>query len=193
MQHHDGQYVPVGLVDDDMEKVGLQIHGVQVLGTIAQIPELVTQHRAGLIVIAMPRVGRERLNEIFDVCQESSARIQILPDVMAQLAGSNGTKALRDLTIEDLLGRPPLEIDEDACRSLVAGKVVLVTGAAGSIGSELCRQVTHYGPAKVLAVDQDETGLYNLGLDSGDIFSLDLLIGDVADAERMDAIIRFER
>ena len=188
MQHHDGQYVPVGLVDDDMEKVGLQIHGVQVLGTIAQIPELVTQHRAGLIVIAMPRVGRERLNDIFDVCQESSARIQILPDVMAQLAGSNGTKALRDLTIEDLLGRPPLEIDEDACRSLVAGKVVLVTGAAGSIGSELCRQVTHYGPAKVLAVDQDETGLYNLGLDSGDIFSLDLLIGDVADAERMDAI-----
>lgn len=190
MQHHNGHYAPVGLVDDDVEKVGLQIHGVQVLGTIVQIPELVTLHRAGLIVIAMPGAERERLNEIFDICQESSARIQILPDVMAQLAGSNGTKALRDLTIEDLLGRPPREIDEEACRSLVAGKVVLVTGAAGSIGSELCRQVARYGPARVLAVDQDETGLYNLGLDLGDTASLDLLIGDVADAERLGAIWR---
>jgi FlaA1/EpsC-like NDP-sugar epimerase/UDP-N-acetylmuramyl pentapeptide phosphotransferase/UDP-N-acetylglucosamine-1-phosphate transferase len=193
MQHRDGHYVPVGFVDDDLEKVGLQVHGVPVLGAIDRIPDLVARHRAGMVVIAMPGVGRKRLNEIFDICQESSARIQVLPDVMAHLAGTNGTKALRDLTIEDLLGRPPRAVDEAACRSLVAGKVVLVTGAAGSIGSELCRQVALYAPARVLALDQDETGLYNLGLDLGSDVPLDLLIGDVSDRERLEAIWRQHR
>lgn len=85
MQHHDGRYLPVGFADDDPDKVGLQIHGVRVLGTTSQIPGLVARHRAALIVIAIHKVSRERLREIFDVCQESNARIHILPDVMAQL------------------------------------------------------------------------------------------------------------
>lgn len=193
MQHHSGQYLPVGFVDDDPDKAGLQVHGVRVLGTIPQIPNLVTLHQAGLVVIAMHRVGRERLNEIFDVCQESSARIQILPDVMAQLDASNGPATFRDLTIEDLLGRSPKGIDEAACRSLIAGKVVMVTGAAGSIGSELCRQLARYRPAQVLAVDHNETGLHDLSLEMGEDgngSSLILLIGDVSDRERMGGLWR---
>jgi len=189
MQHYDGRYLPVGYVDDDPEKAGLRVHGVRVLGTIPQIQDLVARHQVGLVVIPVDGVGRERLNEIFDICQESSARIQILPDVMAQLDATNGHMTFRDLTIEDLLGRSPREIDTVACRSLIAGKVIMVTGAAGSIGSELCWQVARYGPEQVLAVDQDETGLHELALElSQENCPLVLLVGDVSDMKRMETI-----
>jgi FlaA1/EpsC-like NDP-sugar epimerase/UDP-N-acetylmuramyl pentapeptide phosphotransferase/UDP-N-acetylglucosamine-1-phosphate transferase len=194
MQNHDGRYRLVGFVDDDPEKTGLQVYGARVVGTVSQIPDLVARHQAGLVVVAMDQVSRERMNEIFEVCQRSSARIQILPDVMEQLDGANGPATFRDLTLKDLLGRASREIDETACRSLIAGRVVLVTGAAGSIGSELCRQVARYGPAHILALDQNETGLYDLGLELEEGKPpLVLLVGDVADAGRMEAIWREHR
>jgi len=192
MQHQNGHYELIGFVDDDPEKVGLQIHGAPVWGAISHVSDVVARLQADLIVIAMHEVGHERLNEIFDLCQTSTARIQILPDVMAHLAEGNGIEPLRDLTIEDLLGRPPREVDEAACRSLVAGRTVLVTGAAGSIGSELCRQVTRYGPERILALDQNETGLYELALELGGSALL-LLVGDVSNEARMEAIWREHR
>ncbi|MEE8391086.1 MAG: polysaccharide biosynthesis protein, partial [Anaerolineae bacterium] len=191
MQRYYGRYWLVGFVDDDPEKRGLQVHGVRVLGTISDVPDLVDRHQASMVVIAMPGVARDRLNEIFDVCQKSSARIQILPNVMEQLDTTDGRVKLRDLVIDDLLGRPPREVDEVACRTLIAGKVVLVTGAAGSIGSELCRQIGRYGPIQLLALDQNETGLYDLGLDlQENDYPCTLVMGDVSDSRRMEAIWR---
>jgi FlaA1/EpsC-like NDP-sugar epimerase/UDP-N-acetylmuramyl pentapeptide phosphotransferase/UDP-N-acetylglucosamine-1-phosphate transferase len=191
MQNHDSRYRLVGFVDDDPEKTGLQVYGARVVGTISQIPDLVVQHQAGLVVVAMHQVSRERMNEIFEVCQKSSARIQILPDVMEQLDGTNGHATFRDLALEDLLGRTPREIDEAACRSLITGKVILVTGAAGSIGSELCQQVARYDPAQILALDQNETGLYDLGLEFGEReYPLTLVVGDVSDNRRMEVVWR---
>lgn len=195
MQRRDNRYVLVGFVDDDLEKVGLRIHDVRVLGTIAQIPDIVARYQIDLIVIAIDGADRERLNEIFDICREASVRIQILPNIMTQLTESNEIKILRDLTIEDLLGRPPREIDKAACQSLIAGKVVLVTGAAGFIGSELCRRITYYGPEQVLAVDQNETRLRELVLKLGKEnvtpwmdHILVPLVGDVTNVGRMETI-----
>jgi len=200
MRHHEGQLSPVGFVDDDPAKMGLSVHGVRVLGTLADIPRLVSRHRIELVVIAILRLSRERLNEVFDLCQGTDARVQILPDVVAELGASKGLAAPRMLTLDDLLGRPPREIDQAACRSLISGRVVLVTGAAGSIGSELCRQVARHGPARLLALDQDETGLFNLNLrlrEDGvlivDDDLLHLLVGDVSDEERMAVIWRDHR
>ena len=201
LQHQGGRHEPVGFVDDDAQMQGMRIHGVEVLGTTADIPRLVERHRVDLVVIAIHRLSRRRLNEVFDICQDSDARIQVLPDVLGSLERPNGLEAPRDMTIDDLLGRPTRDVDEAACRSLISGRVVLVTGAAGSIGSELCRQIARREPAQLLAVDRDETGLFNLdaalgeeaalggggtGLTLGD--RLVLLIGDVCSEERMRAI-----
>lgn len=194
MQRLDGRFLPVGFVDRDLARTGLRIRGIPVLGTIPHIPDLVARHRVELIVIAKDGASPQRLDEIFDTCRQSSARIQVLPDVLSQLDAPDRPLLLRDLNIEDLFGRPPRRVDEAACRSLVAGQVLLVTGAAGSIGAELCRQLSTYGPACLLALDRDETGLYNLGRElqeSGAPF--DLLLADVTDHESMEAIWRRHR
>jgi len=194
MQRHNGRYVPIGLLDDDPQKVGLRIRGVPVLGTISQVAELVDRYQADLVVVAVRDVGRARLREIFDECQASPVRIQVLPDVITQLEqGNNGAVKLRDLTIEDLVSRSPWQVDGDVIRALIADQVVLVTGAAGSIGSELCRQVMQYDPARLLAVDQNETGLYELTVEFGTSGPFEICIGDVTDVGRMTLLWRTYR
>jgi len=162
--HQETRHTPVAFVDDDLAKTGMDIHGVRVLGTTDDIPELARRLRVDLIVIAIRTLSRARLNGIYDLCQHTDARIQILPDLPSVLGIDGQIVAPRDVTIDDLLGRASRPVDEDACRQLIAGRRVLVTGAAGSIGSELCRQVSAYAPARLLALDQDETGLFNLKL-----------------------------
>jgi len=193
MHHLQRRWLPVGFVDDKPDKLGLRVHGIEVLGAVWELPRLVREHRADLVVIAIHNLTRQRLNEIVDTAQRTDARVQILPDVMGLLDGTTGAPALRDVTIEDLLGRPTRQVDEPACRALIEGKRVLVTGAAGSIGSELCRQVARYNPSQLLAVDQDETGLFDLAQSFGERASspalpLVTLIGDVSSEPRMGAI-----
>jgi len=155
-------YELVGFVDDDPEKHGMRVHGLPVLGDRHAIPDLVAHQRVDLIVIAVYNISGNDFQAILDLCEQSAARIQVLPNIFDFMRATNGLLPIRNVTAEDLLGRKPVEIDREACRDLLAGKTVLVTGAAGSIGSELCRQIIDFNPRLLLMLDNNETGLHDL-------------------------------
>ena len=155
-------YQVVGFVDDDPDKLGLNVHGSPVLGGRAQIPEIVVGHGVDLIILAIHAVRREEFREIINTCQAAPAQIKIIPDVFESLAENSHVPLVRDVTVQDFLGRTSTEIDLESCRTVLHGKVVLVTGGAGSIGSELCRQILSFSPESVIAVDVSESGLYEL-------------------------------
>lgn len=159
------QYELVGFVDDDPDKQHLHLHGVPVLGTREQIPHLVQERSINLIVIAIHSISGPNLRDMLTTCLDTQAKVKIMPDFIGSIGQRQGSKLLvEDITPTDLLGREPYTVDEVACQDLIADKVVLVTGAAGSIGSELCRQVLKRGPRRLLILDNNETGLHNLKL-----------------------------
>jgi FlaA1/EpsC-like NDP-sugar epimerase len=155
-------YELVGFVDDDPTKHGMRVHDIPILGDRHAIPQVVARHQVDLIVIAIYTISGDDFQAILDLCEQTPAIIKVLPNVFDFLQGTNGLPPLRDITAGDLLGRKPVEIDRNACRDLLAGKTVLVTGAAGSIGSELCRQIRTFGPRQLLMLDNNESGLYDL-------------------------------
>lgn len=197
LNHRSGEgYQVVGFVDDDPAMVGMRVHGIPVLGGRHAIPELVRARQADLIVIAIYSITRQDFRDIVAICERTSARIKVLPDVFAFLGTTEGGPPIRDITTEDLLGRQPVEVDYDACRHLLAGKVVLVTGAAGSIGSELCRQVLPFGPRCLLMLDNNESGLHDLlgELQDGEAAAhVRAVIGDVTNRAKMEAVFRQHR
>ena len=158
-------YQVVGFVDDDPDKVGLTAHGFPVLGGRHQIPELAAEHAIELIVLAIHAVSAEEFREFLTICQRTSAQIKIVPDVFESLAHASQQPLVRDVSVRDFLGRNATEIDLEACRSILEGRVVMVTGGAGSIGAELCRQILDFSPAQLVAVDVNETGLYELQME----------------------------
>ena len=158
-------YQVVGFVDDDPDKVGLTAHGFPVLGGRHQIPELAAAHAIELIVLAIHAVSAEEFREFLTICQRTSAQIKIVPDVFESLAHASQQPLVRDVSVRDFLGRNATEIDLEACRSILEGRVVMVTGGAGSIGAELCRQILDFSPAQLVAVDVNETGLYELQME----------------------------
>ncbi|MGC8838817.1 MAG: polysaccharide biosynthesis protein [Anaerolineae bacterium] len=163
LNHKGGEhYQVVGFVDDDPGKQGMRVHGIPVLGDRHAIPDLVARHQVALVILAIYNISGEDFRAILEICQETPAAIKVLPSVFDFLSGKNGVGPLRDVQAEDLLGRQPVEVDLAACRSLLEGKRVLVTGAAGSIGSELCRQIVAFAPERLVMVDNNESGLYDL-------------------------------
>ncbi|RME41015.1 MAG: polysaccharide biosynthesis protein, partial [Caldilineae bacterium] len=187
------RYCVVGFVDDDESKVGLKILGVNVLGTRHQIPSLVRRYGVEQIIIVSPACFGDTFDELVAICQSTPTQIKVLPRFCDLLDGSNPFPNLRDLTIEDLLGRSPAHIDVETCRQVLAGRTILVTGAAGSIGSELCRQLLCFQPARLILVDNNETGLHDLhlelsatgGASAGVLFPC---LADVTCAEKMESI-----
>lgn len=155
-------YRVVACVDDDPAKWGRKIHGVPVVGSVNGIPHFVTRYDIDLIAIALPSVPAERLSEIIAICQQTAAMIKRVPGLQELVAHGNPIADLRDLNVADLLGREVVPLHFDRARSVLEGRAVLVTGAAGSIGSELCRQLLEYAPARVIALDSNETGLFDL-------------------------------
>ncbi len=155
-------YEIVGFVDDDPDKQGMLVHGCKVLGDRRAILDIVARQAVDLIVLAMYNIDGENFRQILDICEMTPAVIKVLPNVFELLRSTAGLPPIRNVTTADLLGRKPVEIDRNACARVLAGKTVLVTGAAGSIGSELCRQVVEFGPARLIMVDNNESGLHDL-------------------------------
>jgi FlaA1/EpsC-like NDP-sugar epimerase/lipopolysaccharide/colanic/teichoic acid biosynthesis glycosyltransferase len=180
----------VGFVDDDPAKHGLLMRSATVLGDRNAIPRLVSERGVGLIVVAIHNISGRALRELLAVCLSTSAKIKLLPDFLGSLDQNRGVLPLRDISPEDLLGRLPCAVDEAACRALIAGKSVLVTGAAGSIGSELCRQLLALGPSRLLLLDNNETGVYDLQLALGDDPRLVPVVADVTVPPAVAAIFR---
>lgn len=172
-----------GIVDDDPLRQGTFVHGVPVLGTIDDLVDVARSVSAEEIIVATPSATGEQLRRITDHCRQSGLPYRILPRTEEVLAGSIQWKQVREVRIEDLLRREPVRIDAQAIAALVAGRTVLVSGAAGSIGSEIARQLAAWGPLRLVLVDRAETGLFHLQSELttqfGDV-PLAIHIGDVA-------------
>lgn len=155
-------YRLVAYVDDNPAKWGRRIHGAPIVGTVSSIPHVAKRYNIDLIVIALPSAPPERISEIIDICQQTSAMIKRVPGLLEFVAQGNLRPTMRDLNVADLLGREVVPVHSDRARNVLEGRTVLVTGAAGSIGSELCKQLLDYGPSHLLALDTNETGLFDL-------------------------------
>jgi FlaA1/EpsC-like NDP-sugar epimerase/O-antigen ligase len=196
----------VGFVDDDSRKHGRLIHGRQVFGGRDVIPSVVERESIDLIVLAIHTIAGRELRDIVAICQETAAQIKSLPSALAPIqddvvrpssGGPLGDSLFGDLTFEDLLGRHSVNIDREQCRHLVRGKSVLVTGASGSIGSELCRQLADLRPARLIMLDSNESGVHDLSVElqgfRSDDTTLVPVVGDVTHERRLRALFTGER
>jgi len=184
-------YELVGFVDDDPAKQGMRVHGIPVLGDRHAIPQLVARHQVDLIVIAIYSISGDDFRAILDICEQTQDAIKVLPNIFDFIQGVNGLPPIRDVTAEDLLGRKPVEIDREACQALLGGKWVLVTGAAGSIGCELCRQIVTFSPQCLIMLDNNETGLHDLTLEldlSSGSPPIRCIVGDVTNQPKVQAV-----
>lgn len=176
---------PVGLIDDDLAKVGRALHGVPVLGTRAAIPPLVSKLRADQVLLAIPSATSDVIRDIAALCEEADVPLRVLPAVRDTVGGKVAARDIRDLRIEDLLGRQQVESDLGAVRGILEGRRVLITGAGGSIGSEIVRQVLGFDPAEVILVDHDETHLHDLMAEIGADERVKVVLADVRDFDRV--------
>jgi FlaA1/EpsC-like NDP-sugar epimerase len=188
--------IEVGFVDDDKAKHRARIDGLPVLGGHEEIPALCGMHGIDEIVIAIPSASPSRLRHILDQCRDVKAKARILPSMGDLIGGKVTVRALRDVDLEDLLGRDPVQLDTDLIRRHVMGRTVMVTGAAGSIGSELCRQLARLSPARLVAFELAESPLFDFEMEMREKHpTLELIpvIGDVRDRGRVEEVVRAYR
>ena len=182
----------VGLVDDDPRNLGLALHGATVLGGRSAIPALARQLRADQLLLAIPSATSDLIRDVATLCEEAGVSLRVLPSVRDSVDARVTARDLRDLQIEDLLGRRQVDTDLAAVRQLVRGRRVLITGAGGSIGAEIARQVCNFEPAHVALLDNDETHLHDL-LVTLDGSSPSSILADIRDRERMLEVFREQR
>jgi FlaA1/EpsC-like NDP-sugar epimerase len=184
-------YISVALVDDDPQKAGVRLYGVPVVGTVADLPEVVRHFFPDELMIALPSATGEQMNRVFEACDRTGLRFRTIPGLGDLINGTVTVDQLRDLNFEDLLGREPVHLDVDSVRRRITGRVVMVTGAAGSIGSELCHQLMNYRPLRLVCVDQAETPLFNLqNAHAGSIGDITYCVSDITDRARMSDVIQ---
>ena len=180
----------VGFLDDDPAKIKARIKGVSVLGPIKSVGKKITAHSIEKVIIAMPSTPTSVLREITKECSMHGVKVQTLPPMKEILSGTLSAH-VRDVQLEDLLGREPVTLHKGQVQKYLDGKRVLVTGAGGSIGSELCRQIAHFGPASLVLFDNAETPLFHIEQELGSSFPelhLRTIIGDVRDRDRVEAV-----
>jgi FlaA1/EpsC-like NDP-sugar epimerase len=182
-------YKPIGFVDDNPSKRGLEVHGVRVLGGIPQIPELVKDYAVDLIFIAIPSALSSTMRRIVTFCESTRVPFRTLPSISALVAGRVAVHALRPVNIEDLLGRDQVVIEREKIQASISGKRVLITGGGGSIGSELCRQVLAFKPKTLSIIDSCEFNLYSIEQELQDQAlgsALEFHLGNVTDEVAMN-------
>jgi FlaA1/EpsC-like NDP-sugar epimerase len=193
---HARRYDPVGFVDDNRAKHGERIHGVPVLGPIAKVSELVEKHGVDEVVIAIPSMTGREMRQVVEICQKAGVVLRTVPGVDHLIDGKVNVSQLQEVKIEDLLGRAPVELDMNSLQEFLRGKTVLVTGAGGSIGSELCRQVCRFGPARIVLVEQAENALFHIHRNLRQAYpevTVVPCIADICDAKRLETVFAKEK
>jgi FlaA1/EpsC-like NDP-sugar epimerase len=189
LKHPEVIYDPVGFVDDDPIKIGRRIHGVQVIGTHEDIPELAAKYEVEEVIIAIPSAPSSVIRDVVEMCDAAGVKCKTLPGVFELIDGTVDLNQIRDINVEDLLGREPVRIDIAEAEAYLKGAVVLVTGGAGSIGSELCRQIARYNPKQLIILDHNENDTYFLLMELKDRYpqlEIRFIIGDIKDVSLLE-------
>ncbi|MCI0666827.1 MAG: polysaccharide biosynthesis protein [Methylococcaceae bacterium] len=192
LRENRSDYVPIGFVDDDRAKLNRDIHGIRVLGPCEALRDLIEREQVQIILIAIPSANDAQMRRIVEFCESCNVPFLTLPSVSEVLSGRATRDELRDVSIGDLLGRAPVRLDWQPIRSRMEHKTVLVTGGGGSIGSELCNQISRLSIAKLVILEKSEFNLYKVEADlrcRHPGLSLLALLGDVTDESAVDNIV----
>jgi FlaA1/EpsC-like NDP-sugar epimerase len=186
-------YRVCGFIDDDPAKIGLRIAGIAVLGTGSTINVIAARHRTEIVLIAIPSASGAQMTRILEQCHAAGLEFKTVPGLDEVIEGRGLAGQIREVAVEDLLGRTPVLLEEHSIRSTLEGKVVLVTGAAGSIGSELCRQIAQFHPAGIVGFEIAESGLFEIDRDMRQAFPYIPFypeIGNIKDIDRLDDVFQ---
>jgi FlaA1/EpsC-like NDP-sugar epimerase len=182
-------YTPVGFLDDDRKKRNLSIHGCRVIGTTRELPRIGKKYNIAEVFLAVPTASGAARRRIMLTCKRAGIKAKTLPAVSEILSGSAKVSMLREFQIEDLLGRKPAQLDAASIREFLRAKTVLITGAGGSIGSELCRQVAQFSPKRIVLFERSEYNLYQIHMNLQDLFPevlVNPVIGDILNQNRVE-------
>lgn len=185
------KYNIVGIIDDDKSKLNCSINGVDVIGNRNQIVNICNKKEIDEIFFAISKIDKKKKKEILEICQETGKKIRILPTTEDIIRNKNMYQNLREVDIEDILGRDPVKLDNKKIGTLIEGKTILITGAGGSIGSELCRQIIKYNPSRMVLFDIYENNLYDIELELKSIYKhieIDAIVGSVRDLKKLESV-----
>lgn len=184
-------YNIVGLIDDDLKKDKCKINGVKILGNRNDIVRICKEKNIDVIFFTISNISMQERKKILAICQETGIKLRILPGIQDLITEKNILQNMRDVEIEDILGRDPIVLDNDNIESLIKNNVILITGAGGSIGSELCRQIAKFTPKEMVLVDIYENNLYDIELELKANYKdikIDAIVASVRDKLRMDSL-----
>lgn len=190
-KHPEMGYIPVGFIDDDKSKKGKQIHGVDILGKRDDLLNITKEKNIDEILIALPSAEKQEKSEIIRLCSKTGCKLKTLPGIYELIGGNISVSQIRDVEIEDLLGRDPIELNIDEIAGYLTNRVVMVTGGGGSIGSELCRQIARFNPKKLIILDIYENNAYDLQMELNyDCPDLDkeVIIASIRDKKRLEEV-----
>ncbi|MBU1020429.1 MAG: polysaccharide biosynthesis protein, partial [Firmicutes bacterium] len=188
----------VGFIDDDIGKKGKYVHSIPVVGTTLDIDSKIVELGISVVYVAIPQASKEKIKEVLNIIEKTGVQIKLFPPFYEVFQPAKmGQISLRDINIEDLLGRDPIVLEENGISDYIKGKTIIVTGGGGSIGSELCRQLRHFDPSKIIIVDIYENNVYDLQMEFERLYRLNnlrhkpeiiVLIASVRDEHRMDEV-----
>jgi len=189
-------YEVVGFVDDDVTRLGHRIHGIEVVGRTHELKDICERHEIDELLIAMPEAKPRELRAVIDLCKGYNLRFRTIPPMSALITGGVEVTQLRPVDIEDLLGREPVSLDLDAIGAQLSGRRILVTGAGGSIGSEMCRQIARFAPERLILLEQAENALFQIHREliaSHPAIDIVPVVADICDTARVRDIFHHHR
>jgi FlaA1/EpsC-like NDP-sugar epimerase len=193
LQNSEAELKPVAFIDDDSRKHGLEIMGIAVFGGRSKIEKVVKDREIKQIIIAIPSLTKSQLNDIFKECAKTKAKTQIIPMLEDLMTGKLSISPARDVEVEDLLGREQVELDTEAIGKKLTAKTILVTGAGGSIGSEVCRQICQFNPGTIILLGHGENSIYEIEIElkrAYKVINIETEIADVQDRDKIFSIMK---
>ncbi len=186
----EGTYIPIGILDDNKQLKNSEMHGIRVLGNIDQVKEVCAKQDVDLLLISIPSANSQEMRAIVEKCEQSNVPIKTLPGIQDMLSDTVTLSKLREVSIEDLLGREKIELDWKDIQKEFANKTILVTGGGGSIGSELCCQISKLAPLKLIILERSEFNLYKIekALSNSSV-TTEFILGDLCDIDKIDHVI----